>query len=102
MSDDDFTPGYASSVAPQHTSEEKRKLFGDPKMSRADLLAAEKLRTRERLLQVELSAGANASFEEMAGNYDLAETHRKYANYCKLIRQNRPLPDSLREGNKGK
>lgn len=94
------SPGYASRTQPQHTSEEIRKMRGPEamRMSRADLLEADRLRTRERLLQVELSAGFNASYEEMAGNWELAELHRKYGNYMKLIRQNRPLPEKLKKG----
>jgi len=63
--------------------------------TREDLLLEDASRTRERLLQIELSAGANASYEEQAGNYALAQAHRKYANYCKAVRLNRPLPESL-------
>ena len=98
--DDLETPGYASGVQPTHTSEEMRKMRGPEamRMSRTDLLEAEKLRTRERLLQVELSAGFNASYEEMAGNYDVAQLHRKYAGYMKLIRQNRALPETMKKG----
>jgi len=63
-----------------------------------ELLLEAQSRTRERLLQIELSAGANASYEERAGNWEVAEIHRTYAGYCKAVRMNLPLPGKLQEG----
>ena len=48
---------------------------------------------RDGLIQIELRAGKNASFEERAGNFALAEVHRQYAHAAKQARMGLPMQD---------
>jgi len=62
-------------------------------MPRSEPTTVPRFQYRNGVIEIELRAGKNASYEEKAGNYELAQVHRAYARMAKQVRMGLPLQD---------